>query len=118
LFALLRLPGLSLRRIQDGPEFIEVAKTLVSLNSNFFDHSDKYSRIILLTVMDSDKVVFQNCPLFQIYFLNNKDLALNPCPFSNFHFADLNCGLNVGVVGHIRHDCLGVQTEGRLKCLH
>ncbi len=63
----LSLRGLCLRRIQDGPEFIEVAKSLFPYDSNLFNHPDKYPRIILLTAVDSDKVVFQNCPLFQIY---------------------------------------------------
>ena len=62
----LSLRGLWFRRIQYGTEFIEVAESLVSLNSNFFNHSDKDSRIVLFMAMDSDKVVFQNCPLFQI----------------------------------------------------
>ncbi len=60
--AFLGLRGLWFRRIQDGPEFIEVAKYPVSLNSNFFSHS-KYLRIILPTTINSNDVVFQKCPL-------------------------------------------------------
>ena len=62
--AFLSLRGLCSRRIQDGPEFIEVAKSLVSLNSNFFNHSDKSSRIVLLAAINSKNIVFQNCPFF------------------------------------------------------
>ena len=60
----LSLHCLCFRRIQDRPEFIEVAKGRVSLSSNFFNHADNYSRIILLTAIDSKNVVFQNCPFF------------------------------------------------------
>ena len=144
--AFFSLRGLCLRRIHDGPEFIWVAKSPVSYDSDFFNHSSQDSRTILLAAIDSDNVVCQNSLLlsnvyclgqiflfdfalnlfqgepdglpFQTYFSSNEGLPLNTCQFSYFHFADLNRGLNVGVVGHIRNDCLGVQTEGRLKCLY
>lgn len=53
--AFLRLHSRCFRRIQDGPEFIEVAECLVSLYSHFFNHPDKYPRIVLLTAKDSNK---------------------------------------------------------------
>src|ERR1700751_4868045 len=37
---------------------------------------------------------------------------------SNLHFADLNCRLDVGVVGNIGHDHCRVRAKGRLKIRH
>jgi hypothetical protein len=48
--------GLCFRRNQDGPEFIDVAKSLVSLNSNCFNHPNQYSRIIVSFAVDTDQV--------------------------------------------------------------
>lgn len=55
------------RRIQDGPQSIEVAERLAPLNPNFFNHPDKSSGIVLVTAIDSENVVFQSCLLFTLF---------------------------------------------------